>query len=414
LFYSFNSKGIRIKEDHKMTQVNKTATPTAREQHAATVAFRSSLESLMVVGQALLAKPSMEDSDAVAYTTLTEDVLEPAGLDEEMAKIDGVTDPAAKVELIMQDILQPQLSTVAKLEEHLATKAEGQIDTPFTTRDQMTAGPSLESLEQQAAEITVYHSGLGALKTMASMEGITVDNLRPMAVHFIKQVPAITDALSISVEDLEATQVLGDLTDAVDRITQVVDNAREVAETKVSDARSEADQATGADDGSDLGTKLAEKARGEDASGVKVDEGVKVSTTTNEGNAEPAAGSEGGAATDPTDPDAVIDADAAAAGAAAGDDEPVDPALAEAEAAAAVAGDGDQVVVEEPVVEEVAATGSGDDSTPPAENPDATDGDDDVLSEPGAFTIEKTDAEKEAEAKEKEEEEKKLKEEEEP
>lgn len=398
-----------------MTQVNKTAIPTAREQLAATVAYRSSLESLMVVGQTFLAKPSMEDSDAVAYTTLTEDVLEPAGLGEEMAKIDGVTDPAAKVELIMQDILQPQLTTVAKLEEHLATKAEGEIDTPFTTRDQMTAGPSLESLEQQAAEITVYHSGLGALKSMASMEGITVDNLRPMAVHFIKQVPAITDALSISVEDLEATQVLGDLTDAVDRITQVVDNAREVAETKVSDARSEADQATGPDDGSDLGTKLAEKARGEDASGVKVDEGVKVSTTTNDGNAEPAAGTgDAAAATDPTDPDAVIDADAAAAGEAAGDNEPVDPALAEAEASAALAGDGDQAVVEEPVVEEVATTGSGDDSTPPAENPDATDGDDDVLSEPGAFTIEKTDAEKEAEAKEKEEAEKKLKEEEEP
>lgn len=396
-----------------MTQVNKTATPTAREQHAATVAFRSSLESLMVVGQALLAKPSMEDSDAVAYTTLTEDVLEPAGLDEEMVKIDGVTDPAAKVELIMQDILQPHLTTVAKLEEHLATKAEEEVEQPFTTRDQMTAGPSLESLEQQAAEINVYHSGLGALKTMASMEGITVDNLRPMAVHFIKQVPAITDALSISVEDLEATQVLGDLTDAVDRITQVVDNAREVAETKVSDARSEADQATGPDDGSDLGTKLTEKARGEDASGVKVDEGVKVSTTTNTGNAEPAAGTDGAAATDPTDPDAVIDADAAAATGGAGD-EVVDPALAEAEAAAAVAGDGDQVVVEEPVVEEVPTTGSGDDSTPPTENPDATDGDDDVLSEPGAFTIEKTDAEKEAEAKEKEEAEKKLKEEEEP
>lgn len=397
-----------------MTQVNKTATPTAREQHAATVAFRSSLESLMVVGQALLAKPSMEDSDAVAFTTLTEDVLEPADLGEELTKIDGVTDPTAKVELIMQDILQPQLTTVAKLEEHLATKAEGEIDTPFTTRDQMTAGPSLESLEQQAAEINVYHSGLGALKTMASMEGITVDNLRPMAVHFIKQVPAITDALSISVEDLEATQVLGDLTEAVDRITQVVDNAREVAETKVSDARSEADQATGADDGSDLGTKLAEKARGEDASGVKVDEGVKVSTTTNDGNAEPAAAAEGtgDTPTDPTDPDAVIDADAAAATGGA-DDEPVDPALAEAEAAAAAAGDGDEAI-DTPPAEEAPVAGSGDDATPPAENPDATDGDDDVLSEPGAFTIEKTDAEKEAEAKEKEEEEKKLKEEEEP
>lgn len=396
-----------------MTQVNKTATPTAREQHAATVAFRSSLESLMVVGQALLAKPSLEDSDSVAYTTLTEDVLEPAGLDAEMAKIDGVSDPAAKVELIMQDILQPQLTTVAKLEEHLATKAEGEIDTPFTTRDQMTAGPSLESLEQQAAEIGVYSTGLNVLKTMASMEGITVDNFRPMAVHFIKQVPDVTSALFISVEDLEETQVLGDLTDAVDRITQVVENAREVAETKVSDARSEAGQATGADDGSDLGTKLAEKARGEDASGVKVDEGVKVSSTSNDGNAEPAAGTEGGEATDPTDPDAVIDADAAAAAGDATD--PVDPALAEAEAAAAVAGDGDQIVDDVPAVDDAPVeTGAGDDATPPAENPDATDGDDDVLSEPGAFTIEKTDAEKEAEAKEKEEEEKKLKEEEEP
>lgn len=385
-----------------MTQVNKTATPTAREQHAATVAFRSSLESLMVVGQAFLAKPSMEDSDAVAFTTLTEDVLEPAGLDAEMVKIDGVTDPTAKVELIMQDILQPQLTTVAKLEEHLAEKAEGEIEPPFTTRDQMTAGPSLESLEQQAAEITVYHSGLNSIKAMASMEGMTANFLRPVAVHFMKQVPAITETLHISVEDMEETQVLGDLTDAVDRITQVVEQAREVAETKVNDARSEGEAATGADDGSDLGTKLSEAARGEDSSGVKVDEGVKVSSTSNDGNAEPA-GDTG------ADADAAIDADAAAAvdANAAGDApvaEEVDPALAEAEAAALV--DGAETDTDGVKPEPDAADETGD--------ADADKGNDDVLSEPGAFTIEKTDEEKAAEKAEEEEAAKKLKEEEEP
>jgi hypothetical protein len=376
---------MRIKEDHKMTQVNKTATPTAREQHAATVAFRSSLESLMVVGQTFLGKPSLEDSDAVAFTTLTEDVLQPAGMDDAMDKVEGVSDPAAKVELIMQDIIQPQLMTVAKLEEHLAAKAEEEVEQPFTTRDQMTAGPSLESLEQQAAEITVYHSGLHSIKTMASMEGMTADFIRPVALHFIKQVPDITSALFISVEDLEESQVLGDLTDAVDRITQVVEQAREVAETKVNDARSEGEAAVGADDGSDLGSKLSDAARGEgNEPGVKVNEGVKVSSTSNDGN-KPST-DEG---TDPTDADAVIDADADAA-AATGD--------VDADAVPDDAGDADADALAE--AEAAAAT---DDDQPPA--------DDAGLDEPGAFTIEKTDEELAAEA---EEEAKKLKEEEEP
>lgn len=355
-----------------MTQVNK-ATPSLREQYEATVSFRSSLESLMVVGQTFLAKPSMEDTDAVAFTTLTEDVLDTAGMSDEINKIDGVSDPASKVELIMQDIIAPQLTTVAKLEEHLAEKTADEVEQPFTTRDQMTAGSSLESLEQYAAELTTYHSGLNALRAMASMEGITADNMRGVTLHFIKQVPEITDRLSISVEDLESTQVLGNLTDAVDRITQVVDNAREVAETKVSDARGEAAQATGADDGSDFGTKLSDKAREADESGVKVDEGVNVSSTSNDGN--------------PPTADAAADADAegAATGGAeegAGDEE-----------GAFIIEKTEEEEAEALALAEAEAEAGGDDTS-------AVDETDTGEAEEGAFIIEKTDEELAAEAEE--------------
>lgn len=361
-----------------MTQVNK-ATPSLREQYEATVSFRSSLESLMVVGQTFLAKPSMEDTDAVAFTTLTEDVLDTAGMSDEINKIDGVSDPASKVELIMQDIIAPQLTTVAKLEEHLAEKAAGEVEQPFTTRDQMTAGPSLESLEQYAAELTTYHSGLNALRAMASMEGITADNMRGVTLHFIKQVPEITDRLSISVEDLESTQVLGNLTDAVDRITQVVDNAREVAETKVSDARGEAAQATGADDGSDFGTKLSDKAREADESGVKVDEGVNVSSTSNDGN--------------PPTADAAADADAAIAADAEG---------AATGGAEEGAGDEEGAFIIEKTEEEEAEALALAEAEAEAGGDDASAGDetDTGEAEEGAFIIEKTDEELAAEAEE--------------
>ena len=375
-----------------MTQVNKT-TPSLREQYEATVGFRSSLESLMVVGQTFLAKPSMEDSDAVAFTTLTEDVLDTAGMSDEIAKIDGVSDPASKVELIMQDIIAPQLTTVAKLEEHLADKAAGEVEQPFTTRDQMTAGPSLESLEQYAAELNTYQSGLKALRQMASLEGITVDNMRGVAMHFINQVPEITDRLNISVEDLESTQVLGNLTDAVDRITQVVDNAREVAETKVSDARGEAAQATGADDGSDLGTKLSDKARESDQSGVKVDEGVQVSSTSNDG---------GPPATDAaTQADEAIDADAqgGATGAAVNGTDGTDLDGGAEEGAFTIEQTDEEAAA---ALAEAEAEAGGDDTS--GDDTGTGAGDDDLLKEPGAFTIEKTEEEL-AEEEESEEEE---------
>lgn len=275
-----------------MTQVNAAVAPTTREKLETVTSFRSSLESLMVVGQSFLSQPSLEDASAVAFTTLTEDVLEPAGLETELQKIDGVTDPAAKVELIMQDIIQPQLTTVAMLEEHLATKAEGEIDTPFTTRDKMTAQASLESMEQVHDQISTFATGLGIFREMASMEGITVDHVRGLAVHFVKQIPDIAAQLSISVEELAETQVLGELTDAVDRISQVVNNARETAETNVNDARALNDEITSAGEGGDIADALYAKTRTEGTSGVKVDEGTQVSSTPSDdsGNATNNAG----------------------------------------------------------------------------------------------------------------------------
>lgn len=265
-----------------MTQVNKAAGGSVHQQHAEVVKFRSSLEALMVAGREFLGNPSLEDSQAVAFTTLTEDVLEPAGLDEELKKIDGVADPASKIELIMQDIIQPQLTTVAKLEEHLAQKAEGQVDEPFTTRDQMTAAPSFESIVVERDELRLFSHGLHSLKVMASLEGVTADHMRPMLSHFLRQVPDITAQLNISIENMEETQVLGEMTEAVDRMTAVVENARTLAETQVNDARGQNAQIE-TDNATDWTENLLAKVESTKQSGAVLDEDVKVSSTPSDG-----------------------------------------------------------------------------------------------------------------------------------
>lgn len=263
---------------------------SAREQYAALLKYRTSLESLMITGRYFLAMESIGDELAPAYQALVENTLETAGQEDLLDAVDGVTETPAKIELIMQDIIQPQLTTTAQIEQQLAEKAAAEEssgvmltgDTTMTTsRDAVT----LESLNEQLGELTQYQTGLEALLATASMEGITPDHLRPMVGYFLKQIPDITQRLNISVEDVEATQVLGEMTEAVEKISQAVAGAREVAEAKVSEARAANDEQTSAGAAGDFTEALLNKTREENPSGVQLDEGTKVTTTSDEGTA---------------------------------------------------------------------------------------------------------------------------------
>lgn len=275
-----------------MTQVKNAGAPTFAQQHAEIVRYRSSLESLMVIGRNLLDNPSMEDIQATAFQTLTEGALEPANREGLLDQVDGVTEPAARVELIMQDIVQPQLQTVEQLEEALAAKAEAENLPPFTTRDQMTEvdpdGPSMESLTINLESLVIFSEGLASLRTAASFESATVDVLRPMVLHHLGQAPDIVTGLGLSLEELGETQVLGNLTEAVDKISDVVTQAREAAQQKVDDAMSNTQEMTGNNDPDDLGSALAERMANENPSGIQVAEGTQVSTTNDGDGSDPA------------------------------------------------------------------------------------------------------------------------------
>lgn len=315
-----------------MTQPKRTRPMVARTKHAEVVKFKTSLESLMAMGRIALANPSLEDADGTAYQVLVEDALAPAGLTDKLSAVEGVSEPSAKIELIMQDVIQPQLTTVERLEEYHAEKAAEEAAMPFTTKDQMTSGisgaiSSLESLTVQLAELKVFGGGISALQK-ANEAGVSLEAFKPMALHFMRQIPEINARLGISLEDMEQTQVLGDMTDAVDRIAEVVNSAREISETKASDAIAQIQEAAQAGEGSDFTEQLINNARQNMTQGVKVDEGVNVSTTTDEGTV---AGADAenqsaldnvGEGTDDMDLDhATADADAAAAAAEAGVDD---------------------------------------------------------------------------------------------
>lgn len=263
---------------------------SAREQYAALLKYRATLEGLMITGRYLLSAESLGDELAPAYQGLVENTLETAGQEDLLDAVDGVTDSSAKIELIMQDIIQPQLTTTAQIEQQLAEKAaaeesSGVMLTGDTTMTTSRDAVALESLTEQLGELTQYQTGLEALLATASMEGITPDHLRPMVGYFLKQIPDITQRLKISVEDVEATQVLGEMTEAVEKISQAVAGAREVAEAKVSEARAANDEQTSAGAAGDFTEALLNKTREENPSGVQLDEGTKVTTTSDEGTA---------------------------------------------------------------------------------------------------------------------------------
>lgn len=267
---------------------------TAREMLAEAQNYRTSLESLLEVGRTLLLNPSMEDGSANAFKILTEGVLEAADHQGDLAAVDGVAEPGAVVELIMQDILTPRLTDVESIERALQLKADNEEPVPFTTRDSETAA-SMESVHHKAEVLDLFLGHIGDIKTiMASVENLSVDVMRPIVNGLLARAGAGVEVLGISMEDMGQTQVLGDLAGAVDRIEALVSKAHEAA-TEISDkARAEAESVgTGGED--KLGDVL-EARRSETTVGPQLAEGTTATTIEND---TPTSGdAEGGDATD--------------------------------------------------------------------------------------------------------------------
>ena len=260
-------------------------TATYASQHAAVRKWRDSLESLKITGLALLSLPSLEDTQAAAFQNLTENALYEAGHEDDIAKVEGVVEPTSTVELIMQDIIEPHLMTAEMIEGQLAEKAAKEVeDNAVVTGDIATSREAtMESLRNDYHELVSFGGGMAALKEMISMEGVTADIIRPMVIHHFKHVPDICARLGISMEEMGETQVLGDMTDAVDRIAQTVDKAREFVETKVSEIRAANGELTSAGEAEDFTGNIINAAREGSAVGPVLDEDVNVSSTTDAG-----------------------------------------------------------------------------------------------------------------------------------
>lgn len=258
---------------------NTTARPTAAQMLHEAQGYRTSLEALMSVGKVLLLNPSLESDGAASFKVLAENVLEQADHQADLQVVDGVEEPAAQVELIMQDVLTPRLTEVEQIETALQEKSDANEPVPFTTRDTETAA-SLESANFKVEALGLFQENIQTLKTVCSMEGINVEAVRPLVLSVARRVDDALPALAISMEELEQTQVLGDMADAVDRIEQLVNTAREQAEESAQAARSEA-EGLGADNGDRIG-ELIEQHRSDNPSGVKLDEGVNATTIEND------------------------------------------------------------------------------------------------------------------------------------
>lgn len=263
-----------------MTQATQNTT-TVRAMAKEAQDYRSSLESLMAVGRSLLLNPSMEDDTAVGFKILAEDVLEQADHQGDLAVVDGVEEPSAVVELIMQDVLTPRLTEVEEIERALAAKAENEEPVPFTTRDAMTAA-SMESI-YRAEMLGILLENVRLNKTILSMEGMTADQARPCVLELAKRIDVGLEALHISLEDLGETQVLGDMADAVNRIETLVSKAHEAAEEAASEGR-DAGASIGSDGEDRLGDVI-DAHRGENSNGAILEEGTAVSSVPNDSGA---------------------------------------------------------------------------------------------------------------------------------
>lgn len=241
--------------------------------------YRSSLESLMELGRSLLNVPSLESTAADAFQSTAEHILEEAGHQDDLQVADGVAEPEARIELIMQDVLVPRLTEVEDIERALAEKAEDEIPTPFTTRDAETAA-AMESLQYRADILDIFGENIRNVKTILSMEGMPVDVVRPMVVSIVKRAGEEATAFGVSLESVEQTQVLGEMADAVQRIEQLVEKAHETTTAQAERIRSEA-EAIGSD-GQDKIGDLIERHRADNPSGAHLAAGTSVTTVASD------------------------------------------------------------------------------------------------------------------------------------
>lgn len=327
---------------------NTTARPNAAQMLHEAQGYRTSLEALMSVGKALLLNPSLESDSASSFMVLAEDVLEQADHQADLQVVDGVTEPQAQVELIMQDVLTPRLTEVEAIEQALQEKADNDEPVPFTTRDSET-NASLESLSFKAEALGLFKENIDTVKAVISMEGMTVEAVRPLVLNVARRIGDGLATLGVSMEELGETQVLGEMSDAVDRIEQLVATAKEQAEEGVEAARAEAAEQLA--DGTDKMGDLIEAHRAENPSGPKLNDDVQASsiptdTPSTQNNGE-------GDVTDPVDPnadpDAPVDPDADPIDPDADPVDPVDPIDPDADPVDPVDPDADPVDPVDPV-----------------------------------------------------------------
>lgn len=241
--------------------------------------YRASLECLMELGRSLLSVPSLESSSADAFQSTAEHILEEAGHQEDLQVVDGVAEPEARIELIMQDVLVPRLTEVEQIEKSLAEKAEDEIPTPFTTRDAETTA-AMESLQYRTDILDIFGENIRNVKTILSMEGMPVDVVRPMVVSIVKRAGEEAASFGVSLESVEQTQVLGEMADAVQRIEQLVEKAHETTTAQAERIRSEA-EAIGSD-GQDKIGDLIERHRADNPSGAHLAAGTSVTTVASD------------------------------------------------------------------------------------------------------------------------------------
>lgn len=256
---------------------NNIARPTKKEALAAVQRYQSSLECLMDMGRVLIAQPSMESTAADSYQVLVENVMEEAEQQSAVAEAVGeVTEPAAKVELIMEHVVQPHIEKASVIEEKLAEQIEeDNDDEEFITSDQATSD-SLESLQADLNELTNTGILIGAFREVISLEGLDVEQVRGPVERVLGIFQAYHEGLGVSLESEGETQVMGKFVDAVQQIEDLVGKATEKAQEEVEAARAGA-TAIGGDAEDKIGDAI-DQHREENPSGGQLDEGTNVSS----------------------------------------------------------------------------------------------------------------------------------------
>lgn len=247
-----------------MTQ--KTAEkPSIRQMLAHTQSYRTTLESLYTIGKSLLSTPALEQHVSDAYTDLVGKVLTEADHQGDLAVVDGVDEAEARVELLMQDVLVPRVTEVEEIEKRLAEHEESKTPVPFTSRDVETA--SQEAMVRKEM-LDLLADNIQLTRTIVGMESVSIDVARDSVLLVAKRMGAALESIQIDIASLEATQVLGEMVEAVDRIEALVEKAHEAAEEALS--------ACEFDQGEDPMEDLIEKHREENPSGTHVDDDVTV------------------------------------------------------------------------------------------------------------------------------------------